>query len=93
MKCKFVVGQRVVLVDDKFHDANPADKFPLRDHAYTVRGFDFDLLSTPYIFLVEIVNQSRKYRDGTGEVCFRASRFRPAIDFQSLCDVKREERV
>lgn len=88
MECKFVVGQRVVCVGDTGMDMRFGETGPKVDHVYTIRA----VCASRHIGLQleEIKNTPHKYYDGICECDFLVRRFRPAIDFQSLCDVKRE---
>lgn len=92
MECKFVVGQKVVCVDTKWLNG-AASHNPQLDGVYTVREILICDDGLPGLLFQEIVNAARQFSGRFGEVAFDPSHFRPAIDFQSLCDVKREERV
>lgn len=96
MECKFVVGQKVVCVDDRWPlkgDGYGNEVGPKNDVIYTVREiFLHEVVGKPCFLLEEIRNPAALYKGipGPSEAGFGAYRFRPAIDFQSLCDVKRE---
>jgi hypothetical protein len=78
----FRVGQKVVLINDDWVKDDPrmvfggyyVPYFPVKGPVYTVRD------AGAFIRLVEIVNPIRNFRNGENEVCFNASRFRPAVE-------------
>lgn len=88
MKCNFVVGQKVVCVDDSFsaiwHEplvTGDRMHLPVAHAVYTVRGvvvFPFSNGDEPAIYLTEIVNPKVPFWDGGClEQAFWAERFRP----------------
>lgn len=72
------IGMKVVLIDDNWPDYVNDEIMPVLGTVYTIREI-IDHRANP-IRLVEIQNPIRTYRDGTGEVGFRASRFRPVVE-------------
>lgn len=82
MDCPFQVGQRVICIDDDFHQRFPEDVgtiFPVKGQIYTVRSVELTRYG-PAITLVEIINVDQLYEDGFGELNFLPRRFRPVVE-------------
>ncbi len=76
------VDQNIVCIEDIQHDPRKRpDRFPMKGAVYTIRGIrpnpDADSGSPVGFLLAEIVNASRIYRDGRGEIHFGCDAFRP----------------
>lgn len=88
MECNFVVGQKVVLVDDKWPKRTYSGQItrPVRGGVYTIREIRLSLVPErggirPCLLLSEIVNGKVAVESpagmGMGEPTFDCSRFRP----------------
>lgn len=85
MECKFVVGQHVVLTDDKGFPASGKGVkegvevvVPKKGIVYTVRKLmPSAITGEPLILLAEIVNPPIKFKQGMLEPPFAARRFKP----------------
>jgi hypothetical protein len=73
------VGQKVVCVDDSLSELRDVDEIlPTKGKIYTIRAIV--RRSSLGFHLVEITNEPYRYRDGFGELSFKASRFRPVVE-------------
>lgn len=84
MECDWVVGDKIICVNDIFTNENighPQDKRPTAGNKYTIRSIRFnEELNSVQVRLVEIVNPVRRYGYKSGvkqeEGAFNISRFR-----------------
>jgi len=89
MQCQFVVGQRVVCMNDHFAPKGLAHLrawsepcLPAKDQVYTVRKIEaFD--DATYLFFTEIVNPVIPFQHGMWEQGFDHRRFRPLTERKS----------
>lgn len=89
MDCPFIVGQRVVCIDDSWREPDLIRflervchyRFPRLNHVYTVRGvliYQFDPTPDVGVYLEELRNPVIQWRDGDySELAFSPCRFRP----------------
>ncbi len=91
MECKFWVGQKVVYL--RRMDARPLSEeerrssslghpnLPTAGDVYTIRDIYVDSYwNEPFVRLVEVVNPTITWVNGTFEAGFNHTRFRPATD-------------
>jgi hypothetical protein len=74
------VGQKVVCIDGKFPSRKYKEAHPVEGQVYTIRALRSGVFpdgSNLTIYLKEIRNPKRLYRNGFTEVSFRIRRFRP----------------
>lgn len=69
------VGDRVVCVDGSPYRFNQGEEVPLEGNPYTIRQLSVDD-GDVVLWLVEIVNLPKRYRQGYLEAGFVAARFR-----------------
>ena len=81
MECNFVVGQKVVCVDDKWansdHPVHKETIHPKIGHVYTIRDMGPNVDGEIALRFVEIRNKRRLFRDGVDEANFFHWHFRP----------------
>lgn len=83
MNIHFRAGQRAVLVDDSWsYLCFGVEIMPVLNSIYTIREV-ITLNGHVAVRLVEIKNPVLEYGDGTNEIAFRASRFRPVVERKS----------
>jgi hypothetical protein len=70
----WAVGDFVICIKDLKWYANKGETVPELGKVYTIRAFEADTMVC--IFLVEIINEPRTYRQGFGECRFVATAFR-----------------
>jgi len=83
------VGSLVECVDDKYQQQDDKIIFPILGETYTIRAIDF---SEPVVvWLEEIVNPVKTYREGLYEAAFDIDSFRelqPPLDLSELLEEK-----
>lgn len=101
MEYPFVVGQKVVCVNDEDKDKTYSKYFtyyniamPTKGEIYTIREVFSTSIGNVGVRLVEIVNPVTPFKNGTGEVHmemgYMASRFRPVVEKKTDISIFKE---
>jgi len=75
MKCKFVVGQKIVCITSNWPTL-PEETAPELNKIYTVRELTVDMFGSVLVYLKEIINPKISTNEGFRERAYAAEYFR-----------------